>query len=76
MLPRLYQYVNPLALYSDGGGNATLDIFPNLREAPIAGASLVLVNPIGAFRLAENRREAAAMKTKTFSFAMKCREAI
>jgi len=75
-LPRLYQYVNPLALYSDGGGNATLDIFPNLREAPSAGASLVLINPSGTFRLAENRREAPAAKTKTFTFQLKCREAI
>jgi hypothetical protein len=76
VFPRLYQYVNPLPLFSDGGGNATLDIFPNLREAPIPGTPLVLINPTGTFRLAENRREAAAMKTKTFNFAMKCREAI
>ena len=73
---RLYQYVNPAPLASDGGGNATLDIFPNLREAPPAGTPLVLINPQGTFRLAENLRQAPADKKKTFSFQMKCREAL
>lgn len=76
LLPRLYQYINPNPLNSDGGGNATLDIFPNVREAPIAGALLQLVNPQGTFRLVDNRREAPAKATKTLTFQMKCREAI
>jgi hypothetical protein len=79
---RLYQYggfqnsAYASPLNSDGGGNASLDIFPALHEAPTAGAPLVLVNPVGTFRLAENRRAAPAKRTKTFTFAMKCREAI
>ena len=75
-LPRLYQYVNPNPLNTDGGGNATLDIFPAIREAPAAGTPLVLLNPQGTFRLAENRREMPTSKTKTFTFQMKSREAI
>lgn len=76
LIPRLYQYVNPNPLDSDGGGNAVLDIFPNIREAPLPGALLQLVNPLGTFRLADNRREAPAKQTKTLTFQMKCREAI
>lgn len=76
VLWRLYQYINPGPLMSDGGGNATLDIFPTLREAPPAGSPIVLVNPLGTFRLSTNRRESPATKTKTFTFSMKCREAI
>jgi hypothetical protein len=74
--PRLYQYVNPSPLASDGGGNASLDIFPSIREAPAAGMAVALTNPQGTFRLAANRRESPATKTKTFTFMMKCREAI
>jgi hypothetical protein len=73
---RLFQYVNPLPLATDGGGNATLDIFPAIRETPAAGTPLILTSPQGAFRLAENRRSAPAKKNKTFTFSMKCREAI
>lgn len=78
---RLYQYGGFLnsssasPLNTDAGGNATLDIFPAPHETPIAGVALVLSNPQGTFRLAENRRSAPARKTKTFTFAMKCREA-
>jgi len=74
--PRLYQYAGQGPLNTDGGGNATIDIFPSLREAPIPGMNVVLLNPQGTFRLAENRRSAPTKKTKTYTFAMKCREAI
>lgn len=73
---RLYQYINPNPLASDSGGNASIDIFPSIREAPAANAPLVFTNPVGMFRLADNRREAPAARTKTFTFQMKCREAI
>lgn len=75
-MKRLYQYVNSSPLNPDGGGNATLDIFPSLREAPLAMAPLILVSPQGTFRLAENRREAPVKRNKMFTFQMKCREAI
>jgi len=42
---------------SDGGGNATLDLFPGLRESPGDGATIVTSNPKGLFRLAQNITE-------------------
>jgi hypothetical protein len=73
---RLYQYVGVIPLTSDGGGNTSVAIFPSLREAPTAGQGVILTNPQGTFRLAENRRSAPAKKTKTFTLSLKCREAI
>lgn len=75
-LQRLHQYVGGGALASDGSGAATLDIWPSIREAPPAGTLVTLANPSGLFRLADNRREAPARRNKTFTFQMKCREAI
>jgi len=39
---------------SDGGGNATLDIWPALREPPADNASIITANTVGVFRLASN----------------------
>ena len=38
---------------ADGGGLATLDIYPTLRESPTNGSAVVLVNPQGVFALAQ-----------------------
>ena len=73
---RLYQYVGAGPLVSDSGGETLTPIFPCLREAPTAGELVVLANPQGTFRLADNRRSAPAKKTKTFTLSLKCREAI
>lgn len=73
---RLYQYVGQSALNSDSSGNAVLDIFPSLRETVPTSTPVVLANPQGTFRLANNRREAKANSTKTFMLQLKCREAI
>jgi hypothetical protein len=73
---RLHQYMGQMPLAADGGGNATLDIWPFIREVP-NGNPLVVTNPVGTFRLRENPREAPARgTTNTFKFQMKCREAI
>ncbi len=73
---RLHQYVNPNPLMSDGGGNALLDLFPNIRESPPDGTPVTLLFAQGEFRLAENRRESPADRTKSFTFQLKAREAI
>jgi hypothetical protein len=73
---RLYQYCGFSGLGSDGGGNATITIFPGIREVPAVGTVLVFNGAQGSFRLADNRRSAPAKKNKTFTFSMKCREAI
>ena len=39
---------------SDGSGNATLEIWPRLRESPADDAAIVVTNPVGQWRLAEN----------------------
>jgi len=73
---RLYQYIGIIPLSSDGGGNTSVAIFPSLRDLPVAGQAIILTNPLGTFRLAENRRSAPAKKTKTFTLSLKCREAL
>lgn len=47
---RLYE--NLKDVNSDGSGNATLDIWPALHESPSDGATIVVSNPKGTFRLA------------------------
>lgn len=73
---RLHQYVNPNPLNSDSNGNALIDIFPSLRETPADLTPIVLTNPQGEFRLADNRREAPSQSDKTYSLQLKAREAI
>lgn len=40
---------------ANGSGNATLDLWPRLRETPSDGAALTLRDAVGVFRLADNR---------------------
>lgn len=54
-LQRLYLATEDVV--SDGAGGATVSIWPALRESPADNAPLVLTNPAGTFRLAENTRE-------------------
>jgi hypothetical protein len=51
---RLYKVCE--AVSSDGGGNATITVWPSLRETPTTGTSVILTNPVGIFRLTSNRR--------------------
>lgn len=39
---------------SDGSGNATLDIWPRLRESPSDNAAITVQSPVGLWRLAKN----------------------
>lgn len=39
---------------SDGSGNATLEIFPKLRESPADNAPIITSSPKGLFRLADS----------------------
>ena len=41
---------------ADANGEAEFAIWPSLREVPVDGAPLILNNPVGLFRLAENKR--------------------
>jgi hypothetical protein len=40
---------------SDGSGNATLDLWPALRESPADNAPITVRNTVGVFHMAENR---------------------
>jgi hypothetical protein len=50
---------------SDSSGNATISIWPSLREAPAASAPIILSNPMGLFRLGTNKRTWSADVTRT-----------
>jgi hypothetical protein len=60
---------------SDSGGNATLSVYPSLRETPADGAALNLVRPAGLFRLAANRRSVQWSPGRMVSLSFKCVEA-
>lgn len=51
---RLYQNLNDAT--ADGSGNATLSIWPSLREAVSDGTAIVTSNTKGLWRLAKNQR--------------------
>lgn len=51
-LHRILDQVN-----ADGSGNATLSIWPSLREAPSSGVPVITSNTQGLFRLASNERK-------------------
>ena len=41
---------------SDSSGNASIGVWPSLREVPAASAPIILNNPRGLFRLGTNKR--------------------
>lgn len=41
---------------ADANGNATITVWPSLRETPPDGTAINLTKPMGLFRLADNRR--------------------
>lgn len=61
---------------SDGSGNATLDIFPNLRETLSDGAAIDLTNPQGTFRLLSNTTSWSVDQAKTYGISFSLVEAI
>ena len=71
---RLYKVLTPAN--SDGDGNATLDIFPRLRESPADGDTITTTNPVGTFRLALNQSEWDVDAAHIFGISFKALEAI
>lgn len=51
--PRLYRLTDNAT--SDGSGHATLSIWPNLRDLPPDGATIITRNCVGLMRLAGNQ---------------------
>jgi hypothetical protein len=60
---------------SDSSGDATLAIWPSLRETPADGTALQLANPQGLFRLSSNRRPVQASPTRLTTFSLRAVEA-
>ena len=61
---------------SDGGGNATLDIWPPLRESPADNASITLSNTVGVFKLTDNTRKYSIGEAMMYGLSFSAREKI
>lgn len=73
---RLHRVMTQSAINTDGGGNATIDMFPPIRETLPAGTSIILLNTMGTFRMSENRVVDDLDSKKTITIGLKAVEAI
>jgi hypothetical protein len=62
------------AVNSDASGNATISIWPSLREVPTDGGAVITSNAKGLFRLAKNQRGWSADYTKLSSISFPIQE--
>jgi hypothetical protein len=60
---------------SDGSGNATISIWPTLREATADGDAINFNNPKGLFRFVSNRRSVLTDETRLSGVTLKAIEA-
>jgi hypothetical protein len=70
---RLYMALQ--AASSDSSGNATINIWPSIREQPADATSIVLNACTGLFRLATNLRQLSIDVTQLAAVSFKCEEA-
>lgn len=49
---------------SDSSGNATINIFPSLRDPLTDGQTIVLNNPVGLFRMTDNKQTMLVDETR------------
>jgi len=61
---------------SDGSGNATLNIFPNLRSSPDNNAAITISSPKGRWRLASNETDYAIDNASIYGMTFACVEAL
>jgi len=61
---------------SDASGNATFDIWPNLRSSPSDNAAIIVNSTQGQWRLASNEMQYSIGGAKVYSFTIACMEAI
>jgi hypothetical protein len=69
---RLHQAV--AQVNSDGSGNASISVWPSLREVPADGTAIKLVNCQGVFRLASNLRTWHADATQLYQVSFQFTE--
>ena len=72
---RLYKVAGSSPVNSDSSGNATIQVWPSLRETPANGTPIILNSPVGIFRLASNRRAIHWSPTRLTTVSLACVEA-
>lgn len=74
---RLHAVMGTADVDSDGSGNATIDIWPRIRESPADNESIVTESPAGIFRLANPMTNLwSADETLSYDVSFECVEAI
>lgn len=71
---RLYKVLDDVD--SDGSGNATINIFPNLRSSPDDDAVITVSNTQGLWRLASNEAEYSIDNMSVYGITFACVEAL
>lgn len=71
---RLYKVLDDVN--SDGSGNATINIFPNLRSSPDDDAALTVSNTQGLWRLVSNETEYSIDNMSIYGMTFACAEAL
>jgi hypothetical protein len=73
LIYRLHRVIDDVD--SDASGEATLNIWPPIRETPADGQTLVTSNAKGLFRLASNSNKFSVGIAQIYGFQFSCREA-
>ena len=60
---------------TDGSGNATLDVWPNVRTSVISGSTITVQSCKGVFRLLENTQEWKINNNNAYSITFEAQEA-
>ena len=71
---RLHKVLNDVT--SDGSGNATLDIWPNLRSSPSDNAQITVISPKGQWRLSSNEVQYSIDEASLYGITFACVEAL
>lgn len=71
---RLYRCQDQAA--SDGAGNSSFAIWPQVREIPASGTVVVTTNPQGLFRMETNELNSSESYLRTIGISFAIREAI
>lgn len=68
---RLYMVAGQIPVSSDANGNAAIPVLPSLRDTPPDSTPLILSNPLGLFRMQQNRRDWHTAVTRFVSINFK-----
>jgi hypothetical protein len=71
---RLYKCLDQIS--SDGDGNASFAIWPQIREIPPNGTAIVTTNAQGLFRMKSNVLKYSVSYLRTYGLSFEIREAI